>query len=175
MSISPDLSKFEDIINRLKEAIGEKTDTALAERLGLTRQNIYAARQKDEVPPGWIFKISEETGYSLDWIKYGEEPKKLKRYAEKEDQKKHLTIKAENAAYSRNGGYEPSEIGVSIEIKKVIDILESKTSYSIALRATINAFYHALKLEKNQENLLDRIKDLENRIMDIEDKKNKMI
>ena len=102
MSISRDLSKFEDIINRLKEAIGEKTDIALAERLGLTRQNIYAARQKDEVPPGWIFKISEETGYSLDWIKYGEEPKKLKRHAENwnalsNSQKLELVDKLENA------------------------------------------------------------------------------
>ncbi len=73
-----------------------------------------------------------------------------------------------------HGGLKPKLVGENYEYaEKALKILASKTTYSIALRATINAFYNALKLEKNQENLLDRIKDLENRIMDIEDKKTK--
>jgi len=168
--MNQDKIELENIIKRLKEAAKVTTDTALAEKLEIGKGNVYIARQKNHIPPGWFFKISEKTGYSSDYLKKGKEPKKLKEYIKKEDQKKHPIVKAQNATYSKNGGYRPGEIKVSIEIKKAIDILESKTVYSNALMANIEAFYNALEVEKKHSECLGRIQELEKRLFEIEKK-----
>ena len=65
------LSETEDIIGRLKEALDVKSDGQLAKYLGITRQNIGAARKRDDVPPGWIYRVAELSGYSMDWLRFG--------------------------------------------------------------------------------------------------------
>ena len=56
-----------ETIDRLKEALGATSDGQLAARLGISRQNIGAARKRGEVPPGWIYKVAELTGCSMEW------------------------------------------------------------------------------------------------------------
>ena len=58
-SLSVSLSQTEEIISRLKEALSVKSDGELANNLGISRQNIGAARKRDDVPPGWIYKVAE--------------------------------------------------------------------------------------------------------------------
>jgi hypothetical protein len=67
------LSKTEEIIGRLKEALNVKSDGQLANNLGISRQNIGAARKRDDVPPGWIYKVAELSGCSMDWLHFGDE------------------------------------------------------------------------------------------------------
>ena len=55
-------SETEEIINRLKEALDAKSDGQLANYLGISRQNIGAARKRSDVPTGWIYKVAELTG-----------------------------------------------------------------------------------------------------------------
>lgn len=63
------------IIDRLKEALDAKSDGQLANYLGISRQNIGAARKREDVPTGWIYKVAELTGCSMDWLGFGKGPK----------------------------------------------------------------------------------------------------
>ena len=74
------LSETEEIIGRLKEALGVQSDGHLAKNLGISRQNIGAARKRDDVPPGWIYKVAEITGCSMDWLRFGDGPKRRRTY-----------------------------------------------------------------------------------------------
>ncbi len=80
------LSETEEIIGRLKEALDVKSDGQLAKYLGITRQNIGAARKRDDVPPGWIYKVAELSGCSMDWVRFGQGPQKRVTYAAGESQ-----------------------------------------------------------------------------------------
>jgi hypothetical protein len=70
------LSETEEIIGRLKEALNVQSDGQLAKNLGITRQNIGAARKRDDVPPGWIYKVAELSGCSMDWLRFGQGPQR---------------------------------------------------------------------------------------------------
>jgi hypothetical protein len=68
-------SNSDRIINRLKEALEVKSDGQLANYLGISRQNIGAARKREDVPTGWIYKVAELTGFSMDWLGFGKGPR----------------------------------------------------------------------------------------------------
>ena len=80
-NINSSLSETEEIIGRLKSALGADSDGQLAKYLGITRQNIGAARKRDDVPPGWIYKVAELSGCSMDWLRFGQGPQKRAVYA----------------------------------------------------------------------------------------------
>lgn len=69
----------EETIGRLKEALGARSDGQLATCLGISRQNIGAARKRGDVPPGWIYKVAELTGCSMDWLGFGQGPKRTRQ------------------------------------------------------------------------------------------------
>ena len=79
-NIKISLSETEEIIGRLKEVLNVKSDGQLAKYLGITRQNIGAARKRDDVPPGWIYKVAELSGCSMDWLRFGHGPKVRAEY-----------------------------------------------------------------------------------------------
>jgi hypothetical protein len=74
-------AETEEIIGRLKEALRVKSDGQIANYLGISRQNIGAARKRDDVPSGWIYKVAELTGCSMDWLRFGHGPKKRVAYS----------------------------------------------------------------------------------------------
>lgn len=43
--------------------------------LGITQASVSKAGTKGRVPAGWVVTISNKTGYSSDWLIYGEGPK----------------------------------------------------------------------------------------------------
>ncbi len=65
----------EEIIGRLKGALGVTSDGQLANYLGISRQNIGAARKRGDVPPSWINKVAASSGCSMDWLRFGHGPK----------------------------------------------------------------------------------------------------
>jgi hypothetical protein len=68
------MNETEEIIGRLKKAANAKSDEQLATYLGISRQNIGAARKRADVPPGWIYKVAELSGCSMDWLRFGRGP-----------------------------------------------------------------------------------------------------
>ena len=68
------MNETEGIIGRLKAAANARSDEQLATYLGISRQNIGAARKRDDVPPGWIYKVAELSGCSMDWLRFGRGP-----------------------------------------------------------------------------------------------------
>ena len=74
-------NETEEVISRLKAALDVKSDGQLAKYLGITRQNIGAARKRDDVPPGWIYKVAELSGCSMDWLRFGQGPQKRVPYS----------------------------------------------------------------------------------------------
>ncbi len=66
-------STFYETFERLKIAVGARTDTDLANAIGLKHSTISAAKSKSEIPPGWIVDISRKFGVSLDWLVYGDQ------------------------------------------------------------------------------------------------------
>mgnify|MGYP000706479157 CR=1 FL=1 len=79
-SLNLSLNETEEVISRLKAALDVKSDGQLAKYLGITRQNIGAARRRDDVPPGWIYKVAELSGCSMDWLRFGNGPKVRMEY-----------------------------------------------------------------------------------------------
>jgi len=111
-------------------------------------------------------KLAEACGYSyINFLALG---RKL-HMGDKENK-----ISSPEKKYDLHGGWKPRLVGEDYEYAgKVLKILESKSIYSAALKANIDAFYNALTLEQNQQNLKNQIQNLENRITEMEDKKNK--
>ena len=69
-----------EILSRIYELYGVKTQTSLAECLGITRSLISRWRMKDEnkrLTPTWetMTKIVKDKGVTWDWLLEGREPK----------------------------------------------------------------------------------------------------
>lgn len=64
----------QNIWQRIKFLLKIDADSRIADVLGISRQSVYDARDKGKVPPGWLIKIAEKTGASLDWLVFGEGP-----------------------------------------------------------------------------------------------------
>ena len=57
-----------DVIPKLMKAAGVRTNAELAKFLGITPQNIWNAKDKSKIPVGWVMKIHEKTGKSVEEI-----------------------------------------------------------------------------------------------------------
>lgn len=63
----------EDVLDRIKEGIGAKTDGEVAETLGVSKQAVYNARANGRVPDSWVRSIATKyPGISADWLFFGQ-------------------------------------------------------------------------------------------------------
>lgn len=67
-------STCSEILKRLHEATGTKTDAALATALGLSHQAVYSAKTKSRIPPSWIYEAALRHSVSADWLFFGRGP-----------------------------------------------------------------------------------------------------
>jgi hypothetical protein len=65
---------FNGILDRLKQAMGVSTDTALAKALGIKQGSISGAKMKGSIPARWIIGTAEATGVHADWLLTGKGP-----------------------------------------------------------------------------------------------------
>jgi len=65
-----------EIIDRLRQVLGVRTDTALSEFLGTTPQAVARAKAK-KVPIDWLFQAHAAKGVSVDWLLTGSGAKKI--------------------------------------------------------------------------------------------------
>jgi hypothetical protein len=172
------LSESEEIIGRLKEALGVKSDGQLANRLGISRQNIGAARKRDDVPPGWIHKVAELSRYSMDWLRFGHGPKIRMEYATEGSPSKGRLANPETA-YKLQVSWQPpsinelqpegdvSSFGAAVEMLAKIYASEDKLLIS-TINANIRAFCEAIDRKQREQSSNSELANLKKRLTAIE-------
>ena len=177
-SLNVSLSESEEIIDRLKEALNVKSDGQLANHLGISRQNIGAARKRDDVPPGWIHKVAELSGCSMDWLRFGHGPKMRMEYSmEGSSSKGSLANQA--SAYKLQVSWQPRSIdesppdeeiagfGAAVEMLAKIYSSEDKLLIS-TINANIRAFCEAIDRRKREQSASSELANLKKRLTTIE-------
>ena len=172
------LSETEDIIGRLKEALSVRSDGELAKNIGISRQNIGAARKRDDVPPGWIYKVAEISGCSMDWLRFGQGPKVRVEY-KKAGSDHNDRLASQESAYKLQVSWKPrpvdelqheedvSGFGAAVEMLARIYSSEDKLLIS-TINANIRTFCEALDHKQRDQNSTRELQDLKKRLTTIE-------
>jgi len=179
-SLSVSLSETEEIIARLKEVLSVKSDGQLADNLGISRQNIGAARKRDDVPPGWIYKVAELTGCSMDWLRFGDGPKVRVAYTTAESPPEGR-LSSQESAYKLQVSWKPrsadelqqdediSGFGTAVEMLAKIYSSEDKLLIRL-INANIHAFCEAIDHKHRDQSSTKELADLKKRLSTIEKK-----
>lgn len=172
------LSETEDIIRRLKAALDVKSDGQLATYLGITRQNIGAARKRDDVPPGWIYKVAELSGCSMDWLRFGQGPRNRAIYtAETSEQGGQLS--SQDSAYRLQVSWKPRSAderrsdadtaGFGAAVEMLAKIYGSEDQLLIgAINTDLRAFCEAIDRQQREQLSTKELIELKKRLATIE-------
>ena len=173
------LSETEEIIGRLKEALDVKSDGQLAKYLGITRQNVGAARKRDDVPPGWIYKVAELSGCSMDWLRFGHGPKIRMQYTAEGSQPKGEES-SPTSPYKLQVSWQPRRadelqsdedipgFGAAVEVLARIYSSEDQLMIS-TINANIRAFCEAIDRKQHDQSSTKELINLKKRLATIED------
>lgn len=66
--------KSQDVLARLKQITGTKTDASLSSALNISPQTLSSWKGRDSTPYSICIDIAETRGISLDWLLLGEGP-----------------------------------------------------------------------------------------------------
>ena len=174
------MTETEAIIGRLKEATGVTSDGQLASYLGISRQNIGAARKRDDVPSGWIYKVAELTGCSMDWLQFGHGTKIRAEYSAA-DSDPEGRVATEQSAYGLRAGGEtepgnelkPDEkhAGFGAAVEMLAKIYSSGDNLLInTINANIRAFCEAIDRQQREQHSSKELEHLKERLLSIEKK-----
>jgi len=70
--VKPD--QFEDVYARIQAATRTRTQTEIAEILGIKQSSISDAKKKNTIPAGWLVTLNLQLGLEPLWILTGQEP-----------------------------------------------------------------------------------------------------
>ena len=172
------LSETEEIIGRLKEVLDVKSDGQLAKYLGITRQNIGAARKRDDVPPGWIYKVAELSGCSMDWLRFGHGPKVRVEYTAAESKPKG-ELSSQASPYKLQVSWKPRRAdelqsnedipGFGAAVEMLARIYGSEDQLMIStINANIRAFCEAIDRKQRDQDSTKELVNLKKRLATIE-------
>ncbi len=172
------LSETEEIIGRLKEVLDVKSDGQLAKYLGITRQNIGAARKRDDVPPGWIYKVAELSGCSMDWLRFGHGPKVRVEYTSAGSKPKS-ELSSQASPYKLQVSWQPrpgDELqseedipGFGAAVEMLARIYSSEDQLMIStINANIRAFCEAIDRKQHDQSSTEELINLKKRLATIE-------
>lgn len=65
---------FEDAYARIQAATHTRTQTEIANLLGIKQSSISDAKKKNTIPDGWLVTLYRSCGLEPDWILFGQEP-----------------------------------------------------------------------------------------------------
>lgn len=172
------LNKTEEIIGRLKEVLDVKSDGQLAKYLGITRQNIGAARKRDDVPPGWIYKVAELSGCSMDWLRFGHGPKVRAEYTQAGPKPKGELF-SQASPYKLQVSWQPRSAGelqsneeipgFGAAVEMLARIYSSEDQLMInTINANIRAFCEAIERKQHDQSTTKELVNLKKRLAAIE-------
>lgn len=72
---------FEDAYARIQAATHTRTQTEIANLLGIKQSSISDAKKKNTIPDGWLVTLYRSCGLEPDWILFGQEPASKKESA----------------------------------------------------------------------------------------------
>lgn len=75
--------KMEDIIDRIKSHVRVHTDSEVAERIGLRKQELFQYKKKKTIPYKYLIEWARMESVSLDWLLMGREQVADSEYKEK--------------------------------------------------------------------------------------------
>jgi hypothetical protein len=172
------LSETEEIIGRLKQALDVNSDGQLAKYLGITRQNIGAARKRDDVPPGWIYKVAELSGCSMDWLRFGHGPKVRAEYGsggpkpkgELSSQTTPYKLQVSWQAGAADELQSDADIpGFGAAVEMLARIYSSEDQLMIStINANMRAFCEAIDRKQHDQNSTNELINLKKRLATIE-------
>jgi hypothetical protein len=176
--LNPTLSETEEIIGRLKEALDVKSDGQLAKYLGITRQNIGAARKRDDVPPGWIYKVAELSGCSMDWLRFGHGPKVRVEYTSGGSKSKG-ELSSQASPYKLQVSWQPRPAdelqddedipGFGAAVEMLARIYSSEDQLMIStINANIRAFCEAIDRKQHDQSSTRELMNLKKRLTTLE-------
>jgi hypothetical protein len=174
-------SNTENIIHRLKEALNVKSDGQLAKYLGISRQNIGAARKREDVPTGWIYKVAELTGCSMDWLGFGKGPKLRVEYTT-ENPLTADQVASPQSPYGSHGVSESRSVGESHQgvegfgfgtaVEMLARIYSSGDNQLIStINANIMTICEAIESRQREQRSTKELEDLKKRLMALEKQK----
>jgi hypothetical protein len=176
--IKQDSNETEAVITRLKEALRVKSDGQMANYLGISRQNIGASRKRDDVPPGWINKVAELTGYSMDWLCFGNGPKMRVEFGATASPPGGRVATPEGTYgfhENRSTGTDPDKqpaedrFGFGTAVEMLAKIYSSEDELLInTINANIRAFCESIDLRQNEQRSSRELLDLKKRLTTIE-------
>mgnify|MGYP001812563115 FL=1 len=168
----------EEIIYRLKEALDVKSDGQLARYLGISRQNIGAARKREDIPTGWIYKVAELTGCSMDWLSFGKGSKIRVEYTA-DDTQSAGQVASPESPYGSQGVPESRSasdlqqddegFGFGTAVERLARIYNSGDRLLIgAIDANIKAICEAIESRQREQQSTQELKDLKQRLIALE-------
>ncbi len=163
------MNEAEKIIARLKTAANARSDEQLATYLGISRQNIGAARKRNDVPPGWIYKVAQLSGYSMDWLCFGRGPQYRLEYEPANSQPADR-IADRQAPYGPQAGPGNGAAGILPQaddapgfgavVEMLAKIYASQDPLLIGtLSANIRAFYELLNRSRQSARELEELRN----------------
>jgi hypothetical protein len=167
-------AETENIIGRLKEALQVKSDGQLANYLGISRQNIGAARKREDVPPGWIYKVAALTGCSMDWLRFGHGSKIRGEY-QTEGLNHGGRIASRQAPFDPRDGrfdelrHDADSLGFGDAVEMLAKIYSSGDKLLInTINANIRTFCEAIDRRHREQRSTRQLENLKKRLIDIE-------
>jgi hypothetical protein len=171
-------AEAETIIGRLKETLRVKSDGQLANYLGISRQNIGAARKRDDVPAGWIYKVAELTGCSMDWLRFGQGAKIRVQYGSEgsphdgriaSTQSPYVAQDSGEAGSVHGLGHDEESTGFGAAVEMLAKIYSSEDKLLIGtINASIRAFCEAIDRKHRERSSTKELENLKKRLVTIE-------
>ena len=161
----------EEVIGRLKEALGVTSDGQMANYLGISRQNIGASRKRQDVPPGWIYKVAVLTGCSMDWLRFGKGAKIRREYNSGESRPAGQ-IRSPQSPFPTSrkpggiieGSHDEDSTGFGEAVEMLAKIYSSEDKLLInTINANIRAFYEAIERKQREERSARELDNLKKR------------
>jgi hypothetical protein len=170
--INPKTTEAEEIIGRLKDALGVTSDGQLANYLGISRQNIGASRKRQDVPPGWIYKVAALSGCSMDWLRFGQGAKTRGEY---ETETSYQAGRIASPQTPFRGGPGPGDVGQGPQdadttgfgeaVEMLAKIYRSEDKLLIStINANIRAFCEAIDRKKRERQSVRELESLKKRL-----------
>lgn len=78
VKIKEEPMSFSDVLGRIKEATGARTQVELATVLDIRQSSISDAKRRNSVPADWYMKLFRKYGLNPDWLAEGKGPHYLK-------------------------------------------------------------------------------------------------